>query len=172
MPNVAELITEHVTVTVDCADRLYLNAYVPRLQSEGGVVAFLRHRGQPIPSPAPFGQITDAFKIRVRAWAQRQRIPWIELQKGERKDDVIQRYRAGAPKRQGVVCVGVAQEKARAWTATKEVRGRHVHFRYHWKTVRVNHYHLYVLDREWGPAFLKVCGYAPYAMKLCLNGHE
>ena len=23
-----------------------------------------------------------------------------------------------------------------------------------------------------GPAFLKVCGYAPYAIKLCLNGHE
>jgi hypothetical protein len=172
MPNVAELITEHVTLTVDCVDRLYLNAYVPRLQSDGGVVAFLRHRGQVIPSPALFGQITASFKAQLRAWAQRRRIPWIEFQKGERKDDVVQRYRARFHSTHGVVCIGVAQEKARAWTATKEVRGRHVHFRYHWKTVCVNHYYLYVLDREWGPAFLKVCGYAPYAMKLCLNGHE
>ncbi|MFQ5813983.1 MAG: hypothetical protein ACE5I2_12485, partial [Anaerolineae bacterium] len=23
-----------------------------------------------------------------------------------------------------------------------------------------------------GPAFIKVCTYAPYAVKLCLNGHE
>jgi hypothetical protein len=172
MPNVAELITEHVTLTVDCVDRLYLNAYVPRLQSEGGVVAFLRHRGHTIPSPALFGQITDAFKTGLRAWADRHGIPWIEFQKGERKDDVVQRYRDRFPGTHGVVCVGVAQEKAKAWTATKETTGRHFHFRYRWKTVCVNHYYLYVVDREWGPGFLKVCGYAPYPMKLCLNGHE
>ena len=172
MPNVAELITEHVTLTVDCVDRLYLNAYVPRFQTEGGVVAFLRHRGQMIPSPALFGQITDGFKTELRAWVRRQRLPWIEFQKGERKEDVVQPYRARFRGTHGVVCVGVAQEKARAWTATKTVQGRHVHFRYHWKTVYVNHYYLYVLDREWGPAFLKICGYAPYTMKCCLNGHE
>ena len=34
MPNVAQLITEHVTLTVDCVDRLYLNAYVPRFQTD------------------------------------------------------------------------------------------------------------------------------------------
>ena len=45
MPNVAELIKEHVTLTVECVDRLYLNAYVPRLQSAGGVIGFLRQRG-------------------------------------------------------------------------------------------------------------------------------
>jgi hypothetical protein len=172
MPNVAELITEHVTLTVDCVDRLYLNAYVPRLQSDGGVVAFLRSRGHAIPSPALFGQVTTAFKTRLRAWAQRERIPWLEFRKGERKDEVVQRYRDRFQGRTGVVCVGVAQERATAWTGTKEARGRHLHFTYRRKTVCVNHYYLYVLDPEWGPAFLKICGYVPYAMKLCLNGHE
>ena len=171
MPNVAELITEHVTLTVDCVDRLYLNAHVPRLQSEGGVVAFLCHRGHRIASPALFGQITETFKTQLRAWADRQGIPWIEFQKGERKDDAVQRYRARFGQREGVVCVGVAQEKAKAWTATKDVQGRHLHFRYRWKPVCVNHYSFYFLDREWGPGFLKVCGYAPYPVKLCLNGH-
>lgn len=173
MPNVAELITEHVTLTVDCVDRLYLNGYVPRLQSEGGVVGFLVHgRGQAIPSPAVFGQITEAFKQRLRAWCAAEGIPWIEFHKGERKDTVVERYRARFPGTHGIVCVGVAQEKAKAWTATKEGRGPHVHFTYRWKTVCVNHYYFYVLDPEWGPAFLKVCSYAPYAMKLCFNGHE
>jgi hypothetical protein len=53
MPNVAEIITEHVTLDVQCVDRLYLDGYVPRLLSEGGVVAFLRQAGaQAVPSPA------------------------------------------------------------------------------------------------------------------------
>jgi hypothetical protein len=63
MPNVAEIIRDHVSLEVNCVDRLYLNGYVPRLQSEGGVVGFLLHaRGQKISSPAVFEQITDAFK--------------------------------------------------------------------------------------------------------------
>ena len=172
MPNVAELITEHVTLTVDCVDRLYLNAYVPPLQSEGGVVAFLRHRGQHIPSPACFGQITEGFKTGLRGWAERQGIPWIEFRRGERKDDVVQRYRERFRGIHGVVCVGVAQERAKAWTATKQVHGRHLHFAYRWKTVCVNHYYLYFVYRAGGAGFLKVCGYVPYTMKLCLKGHE
>jgi hypothetical protein len=68
MPKVAEIIREHVTLDVKCVDRLSLNGYIPRLQSEGGVVAFLRQAGaRAVPSPAIFGTITDAFKARLRA---------------------------------------------------------------------------------------------------------
>jgi hypothetical protein len=41
----------------------------------------------------------------------------------------------------GVVCVGVAQEEAMAWTAMKQVRGRYMHFNYRWRTDCVNHYY-------------------------------
>jgi hypothetical protein len=173
MPNVAEIITEHVTLDVQCVDRLYLNGYVPRLLTEGGVVAFLRHAGAAaVPSPAVFGQITDRFKTRLRAWCARHRIPWVEFQKGARKDEVVAPYRTRRQGRSGVVLVGVAQERALAWSGSKVQRGRHVAFTFRRKTVCVNHYYFYLLDPEWGPAFLKVCGYAPYAIKLCLNGHE
>jgi hypothetical protein len=172
MPNVAEIITEHVTLDVQCVDRLYLNGYIPRLLTEGGVVAFLRHAGAAaIPSPAVFGQITDRFKTRLRAWCERSKIPWVEFPKGARKDDLVQPYRERF-RGTGVVLVGVAQERALAWTATKHQRGRWVHFAFRRKSVCVNHYYVYVIDPDWGPAFLKVCGYAPYALKLCLNGHE
>jgi hypothetical protein len=158
---------------VTCVDRLYLNGYVPRLQSEGGVIGFLLYaRGQPIPSPAVFGQITEAFKTRLRAWCQARDVPWIEFKKGERKDTIVQKYRERFRASSGVVLVGVAQERAKAWTATKQVRGRHVHFTFRRKSVCVNHYYIYLIDPEWGPAFIKICGYAPYALKLCLNGHE
>ena len=173
MPNVAEIIREHVTLDVKCVDRLYLNGYVPRLQSEGGVVAFLRQAGgRVVPSPAIFGEITDAFKRRLRAWCEARRIPWIEFKKGERKDDLVQKYRDRFPASSGVVLVGVAQERASGWAATKQQRGRQVHFTFRRKSVYVNHYYVYLIDPDWGPAFLKVCGYAPYALKLCLNGHE
>lgn len=173
MPNVAELIRDHVILEADCVDRLYLNGYVPRLQSEGGVVAFLRHAGaQAVPSPAVFGAITDAFKQRLRAWCQARAIPWIEFKKGERKDDIVEPYRDRFQGRTGVVLVGVAQERASGWAATKTRQGRWVHFTFRRKSVCVNHYYIYLIDPEWGPAFIKVCGYAPYAIKLCLNGHE
>jgi hypothetical protein len=37
-------------------------------------------------------------------------------------------------------------------------------------TTPVNHY--YVLDRDFGPFFIKFCSYVPYAPKVCINGHE
>jgi hypothetical protein len=44
----------------------YLNAYIPRLQSPGGVIDFLvRACRQKIASPAIFGQLTEAFKARL-----------------------------------------------------------------------------------------------------------
>jgi hypothetical protein len=173
MPNVAEIIKDHVTLEVRCIDRLYLNGYIPRLQSGGGVVDFLvRACGQKIASPALLGQITEAFKMRLRTWAAEQHIPWIEFRKGERKDLVVQRYRDRFHKSSGVVLIGVAQERASGWTGTKRRGGRFVDFVYARKSVYVNHYYIYLIDPDWGPAFIKICGYAPYAVKVCLNGHE
>lgn len=172
MPNVAERIKDHVTLTVDCVDRVYLNAYVPGLHSAGGVVSFLRRHGQTIPSPALFGRITDGFKAGLRAWCATNDIPWLEFKKGERKDDIVAPYRARCVGTAGVILVGVAQERAKAWRGVKRVRDGYVTFDYVWTTAYVNHYYIYFLDPEWGPGFLKVCGYAPYPLKLCLNGHE
>jgi hypothetical protein len=173
MPNVAEILQQHTSLNLRCVDRLYLNGYVPLLQQPGGVIRFLREaRECRIPSPAVFGQMTQDFKERLRGWAERQEIPWIEFRKGERKDELVQRYRDRFDGAHGVVLIGVAQERASSWQGRRERRGRWVHFNYQRRSVCVNHYYVYVVDREWGPAFIKFCGYAPFAIKLCLNGHE
>jgi hypothetical protein len=173
VPNVAEIIKDHVTLEVRCIDRLYLNAYVPRLQSSGGVIDFLvRACRQKVASPAVFGQITNAFKTQLRGWAEEHGIPWVEFRKGERKDTIAQRYRDRFRKPSGVVMIGIAQERASTWSATKQRNGRFVDFWYFRKSVNVNHYYIYVIDPVWGPAFIKICSYAPFAIKLCLNGHE
>ena len=68
-----------------------------------------------------------------------------------------------------IVFIGVAQEKAQAFNG-KKVNGQFQFNRD--KTVYVNHYYFYIDDEDFGPLFLKVCSYAPWGIKLCLNGHE
>lgn len=73
--NVNELLAGHVALDIECLDRLYLNAYVPKLQVGGQVFCFLRdHLGYPVPSPAIFEQIGDRFRAAVRAFAEANKI--------------------------------------------------------------------------------------------------
>src|ERR1700712_4557768 len=88
MATVEKILGEHVTLEVECVDRLYLNGYIPSLATSGGLITFLReHLGKPIPSPAVLGQITSRFRDRVEAFAAQEAIPLIAFERGERKDD-------------------------------------------------------------------------------------
>ena len=40
--SLAQLQRQHVVLELECIDRMYLNAYVPKLTSEGGVAGFFR----------------------------------------------------------------------------------------------------------------------------------
>ena len=170
MANINELLEGHVTLEVECIDRLYLNGYLPSLATSGGMIRFLtEHLGKPIPSPALLGQITQGWVEAVKRWAAQQGIPVVHFQHGERKDDTANRLRQQRGVRDQVVFMGVAQEKAQAFSARKE--GGIFHYDRD-KTVYVNHYYFYIDDEDFGPLFLKVCSYAPWSLKLCLNGHE
>ena len=58
--SVAEILDDHVTFEVEAIDRMYLNAYVPSLQTGGGLVYFLKTQlGVRVPSTvmvAPIGR--------------------------------------------------------------------------------------------------------------------
>src|SRR5215472_7103103 len=89
MPNINELLEGHVTLEVECIDRLYLNGYLPSFATGGGLVRFLtEHLGKPIPSPVLLGQITQSWAEALKRWAAQQGIPLIHFQHGERKDEV------------------------------------------------------------------------------------
>jgi hypothetical protein len=173
-PNVQRLIRNHVSLEVRWIDRLYLHAWMPKLQTSGGLCYFLQeHLGYPIPSPALFKPLHQRFVTGVHAFAQRYRIPLISFQPGQRKDDIVAGYRRRFTAREGVVVIGVAQEKMRSFKAHKRGGpGSKVSFDFSRQSVAVNHYYFYLLDRDWGPAFLKIGTYLPYPVKLCLNGHE
>jgi hypothetical protein len=85
MPNINELLEGHVTLEVECIDRLYLNGYLPSLATGGGLIRLLtRAFGRPIPSPALLGPIAQGWVEALKRWASQQGIPLIHFQHGER----------------------------------------------------------------------------------------
>jgi hypothetical protein len=172
---VSDILQNHVTFELECIDRMYLNAYVPGLQYEGGVVGFFRgHRGQKFASSALMDPITKSFVAATERFAKQQDVPLIQFQKGQRKDDVMAQHLAQFRKSEGVVFIGKAQEKVPVFRTEKR-RHPETGQRYPWivrSTAMVNQYYWYCVDAEFGPFFLKFSSCFPYNAKLCLNGHE
>ena len=110
--SVAEILREHVTLELECIDRMYLNVYVPALQSENGVAAFFKfHRGHRFASSALMDPISKAFVAAIDEFASRQNVPMVAFRKGERKDDVAAAHLKSFGKPEGVLFIGRAQEK-------------------------------------------------------------
>ena len=174
MPNVHEIIRDHVSLSISCLDRLYVNGYIPKLQTPGQLHYFMHdHLGKPIPSPVVLQPIHDRFVAEVKSFSERHKIPCIRFEHGQRKDDIANKHRSRFKAREGVVFIGVAQEKMRSFKFQKRIRPQGgVCFDFSRQSVFVNHYYFYLQDRDWGPAFVKVGSYMPYPVKLCLNGHE
>jgi hypothetical protein len=171
-----ELLDGHSVLDIECLDRIYLNAYVPILQSSGQVVAFMtQHLGMPIPSPALLEKIGTKFRRSVESYASGNGIPWVRFGKGDRKIDVMQPYlhtQAGTG-RSGVAAIGVAQEFQRVWSAyQRDTKTAAPQYTFAKADRRVTCYYFYLWDEDFGPAFIKVCAYFPYPAKIWVNGHE
>ena len=173
----ADVVAGHVTLDVSCLDRVYLNGYVAKLQTPGGVVYFFRdHRGKPIVSPALFEPIGEKFRKDIRDWAQANGIPVIRFTAGQRKADVMAPYldAAAAAGRSQVVAVGCAQEFQLVWTARKRDTDPAgcPQFSFTKEQRRVSVFYIYIFDERMGPGFIKICTYFPYPVKAWVNGHE
>ena len=176
---VNDVLDGHVGLDLECFDRIYLNGWVPTLQVPGQVVSFLtRHLGFPIPSPAVLERIGLGFRKAVTEFAVEHDIPVVRFGKGERKVEVMRPYleRLERQGRAGVAAIGVAQEFQRVFTGTThhadEGGGDVPRFSYAKADRRVTAYYFYLVDEAFGPAFIKVCAYFPYPVKIWLNGHE
>ena len=180
--NINDVLEGHVSLTVDCVDRLLLNAYVPKLQVSGQVVTFLtQHLGFPIPSPALLEKIGNRFRREVKAFAIERGVPILQLKKpdrtrwDDRKLDHVRPYltRAEAEGRTGVVAIVAAQEFQRVFTAKNHSPKPGVaRFEFVKEERRVGTYYFYILDAQFGLGFIKICTYFPYPAKVWLNGHE
>ena len=173
--SVADVLREHVTLEVEGIDRMYLNVYVPMLQTEGGIAWFFRqHRGHTFASSTLMAPMTAKFIDELEVFAREEGVPLLKFEKHARKDDVVEKYRQKFRGEEGVVVIGKAQEKASVFR-TERRRNPETGRSYAWlyrSTAMVNQYYIYAIDKDFGPFFLKFCSYFPYNAKLCINGHE
>ena len=173
---VNDVLDGHVDLDVECMDRIYLNGYVPNLQVGGQVVSFMTaHLGCPIPSPAILEKIGTAFRRAVDRFAGDNKIPVVRFSKGDRKIDAMRGCLAAqaATGGSGVAAIGVAQEFQNVFVSARRMGDNGVPwFSFTKADRRVTCYYFYVWDADFGPAFIKVCAYFPYPIKVWLNGHE
>lgn len=178
MADYSTLLRERVALKCRSLDRIFLQGYVPKLQSVGQVCTFLRWgRGFRIPSSAAFGKIGEHYVRAVTKFAKDSGIPVIHFEKGQNKEEVARPYlEAAAAEGKGrVVLIGIAQEKAsvwRSWKAKGQERSPHPHMEWGRQWAFINHFYFYIWDEDWGGTFWKTNAYAPYPIWLWLNGHE
>src|ERR1700737_3123660 len=171
-----DVLDGHVVLDVECLDRIYLNGYVPNLQVGGQVVSFMtQHLGCPIPSPAIMEKIGTAFRRAVASFAEAGHTPVVGFGKDDRKIDRMRPYlaRQAATGRSGVAAIGTAQEFQNVFAASQRTGHNGIPwFSFTKADRRVTCFYFYVWDTDFGPAFIKVCAYFPYPIKVWLNGHE
>ncbi len=173
---VNDLLDGHVWLDIECLDRIYLNGYVPNLQVGGQVVSFMTaHLGLPIPSPAIMEKIGTAFRRSVDRFAADEHIPVVRFKKDDRKIEVMRSHlaRQEATGRTGVAAIGVAQEFQNVFAANQRQGSNGIP----WFSLtkadrRVTCFYFYLWDVDFGPAFIKICAYFPYPVKVWINGHE
>jgi hypothetical protein len=173
--NVAELQRENIDFELECIDRMYLNLYVPQLTSAPGVAAYFRdYKGHRFASTKEAAAMTERFRRQVLVFAEQNATSILRFEKGMRKDEIMQKRLRKFKAREGVVFIGIAQEKARVPRTIRkrfgEGDGTIPWIDY--TSAMVNHYYFYCVDEDFGPFFIKFCSYFPYTGKLCLNGHE
>ena len=171
----AEVLDEHATLELECVDRMYLNAYVPILQTCGGAAWFFRKvRGKPVPSSALMAPMSRDFVAAIGRFAEQAGVELVKFGRRERKEEGMREHLRRWPGGEGVLFVGKVQEKARVVRSerrTHEPSGSYYLQLVH-ATAMVNHYYVYLVDDDFGPMFVKFCSYFPYTARLCVNGHE
>ena len=172
---VAELLEERVTLDLKGIDRLYLNAYQPMLQTGGGVNAFFKgHRGATVASTVLMAPMSRQFVRDINAFAKDNDIGMVRFQKGERKDDITRKRLADFNRDEGILYIGIAQEKFSTFRVSQQTNtdtGK----TFPWlirSTVMCNQYYFYIIDEDFGPLFIKFSSYFPYTARICLNGNE
>jgi len=167
----AQVLSGHVRLEVRCIDRMLLTFRQPRLQYGQGIHGFFcHHRGNQFVSSALMRPMTERFAADIRHYIDVRGLDLVRFAKGQSKDQVARGYLACHDGGEQLLFAGVAQEKTRIWRTrqrTDAVTGK----RYPWlcqEQAMVNHWYFYGFDADFGPFYVKFCGYFPYTGQIYL----
>jgi len=171
---VADVLSDHVTLEVECIDRMYLNVWQPRLAYGGGVAGFFTgHRGNVYASTALMDPMSKAFVADIHHFIAARGLDLVHFGKGQRKDEVTQRMLAGFTGPDGVLYAGRAREKSNVWRTQRRCHADGSSCAWLVRaSAFINFFCFYCVDADFGPFFLKFSTCFPFTAKLCINGSE
>ena len=150
-----------------CFDRILLNGLIQPFQQPERVVGFFNTYRELYPvSKAVLRDIARQYEYWVNAQATRWGTPIIEAPSGRRDDFVDRYFRRARPDQ--IVVILKAREPARILTAIGKDDRWHLQYARRW----VIQYNFYLVDREWGRMFVRLCPYFPFSARVCLNQHQ
>ncbi|HZM95283.1 MAG TPA: hypothetical protein VFB92_17765 [Vicinamibacterales bacterium] len=151
-----------------CFDRILLNGLIPPFQRPERVVGFFNTYRQVYPvSKGVLRDIATQYQHWVTAQAAKWRVPILEAPADERRDTFVDPYFRGADP-DHVVVILKAREPARYLVAIGKDDRWHLEYKWRWPI----QYNFYLVDREWGRLFVRVCPYFPFSARVCLNQHH
>jgi hypothetical protein len=151
-----------------CFDRILLNGLIQPFQQPERVIGFFNRYRELYPVSKPvLKDIARQYEHWVTSQARRWDAPIVEPPAHRRRDDFVDRYFRRADPDQ-VVVILKAREPARILIAIGKGDRWHLEYARRW----VMQYNFYLLDREWGRMFVRVCPYFPFSARVCLNQHH
>lgn len=151
-----------------CFDRILLNGLIQPFQQPERVVRFFNRYRELYPVSKPvLTDIARQYDHWVTARAKDWGVSIVEPPTGRRRDDLVEPYFRRAES-DHVVVILKAREPARILIAIGKGDRWHLEYARRW----VNQYNFYLLDREWGRLFVRVCPHFPFSARVCLNQHH
>ena len=157
-----------IRFTYRCFDRILLNGLIQPFQQPERVIGFFNTYRELYPvSKAVLGDIATQYQRWVTTRAAQWGVPLVDAPPEQRRDRFVDPYfRRAEPDR--VVVILKAREPARYLVAIGKGDRWHLEFKRRWPI----QYNFYLLDREWGRMFVRVCPYFPFSARLCVNQHH
>jgi hypothetical protein len=159
---------DSIRFTYRCFDRLLLNALMQPFQQPERVVGFFNTYRDLYPvSRGVLRDIATQYQRWVTARAAEWGAPIVTAPAEQRRDRFVDPYfRRAQPDE--VVVILKAREPARILIAIGKDDRWHLQYARRW----VDQYNFYLLDRDWGRMFVRLCPYFPFSARVCLNQHH
>jgi hypothetical protein len=151
-----------------CFDRILLNGLIPPLQRPERVGGVFNTYRQLYPvSKGVLRDIATQYQHWVTARAAAWHVPILEAPTDERRDTFVDPdFRGAEPDHVGVILQ--AREPARYLVAIGKDDRWHLEYNWRWPTP----YNFYLVDREWGRLFVRICPDFPFSARVCLHQHH
>lgn len=158
----------------DCVDRLVLRAYLQIGQAPPGFRTFWRGwKGSDEGlDNTHLMRIAGRFARKVRGWAEREGVPIVYSQPGERNEKISHELIPADPRCEGVFLIIVGRAPGNVWDVQHTADGRILRIKRKEPRSWVNHYAFHIMDREWGHVIIRFCPHPPFNALVILNGHE